>query len=425
MTADPSASPNDATQRLHGLDHLRATMMWLGIVLHASIAYMASPSPLPWHDEQSTPVADLLVALIHAFRMPLFFILAGFFAALLLQRQGPAGMARNRLLRLGLPFALFWPVLFAATSVLGLMFLHRMAYGTWGVDRNLLVRGPDVPQGPPTMHLWFLWLLLWLTLLTPVAWAALRALPAAVQQVLLRATAWLCSSPLGFVLLTLPLAWIGSHYDRGVVTPSGSFLPPMAEWVHNGLFYVFGLCLYGQRRALMARYERHWPVFAGMGLACFMLTGLLAEVLAQPEASAFALVLLTGAFTEVLAAPVSATRHLQFWMALAYNSASWLWSFALIGVFLRYAARPRAWLSYLADSSYWVYLVHLPLTVGFGALLYGVPIPPLAKIALNVLATTALCLASYHLFVRFTAVSLLLNGHRHPRRSLGKPVHAN
>ena len=428
MTADPSPlppAPASPSQRLHALDHLRATMMWLGIVLHASIIYMAAPSPLPWHDDQSTPVADLLVAVIHAFRMPLFFVLAGFFVALLAQQRGLAGMARHRLRRLGLPFAVFWPVLFVATTLLGLMFLHRMAHGTWGVDRSLLPRGPNVPQGPPTMHLWFLWMLLWLTMLTPPLWAAARALPAVVQRTLLRATAWLCGSPLGFVILTLPLAWIGAHYDHGIVTPSGSFLPPLAEWIHNGLFYAFGLCLYAQRRVLMARYERHWPLFAGLGFACFVLTGFLAEVLAQPEAAAFALVLVTGAFTDMLASPVSATRHLQFWMALAYNSASWLWSFALIGLFLRHVSRPRAWLTYLADSSYWVYLVHLPLTVGFGALLYGVPIPAVAKIFLNVLATTALCLGSYHLCVRFTAVSQLLNGHRHPRKPSGDPAYAH
>jgi hypothetical protein len=33
---------------------------------------------------------------------------------------------------------------------------------------------------------------------------------------------------------------------------------------------------------------------------------------------------------------------------------------------------------------------------------------------INVLATTALCLTSYHLFVRFTAVGRLLKGARHP-----------
>lgn len=60
--------------------------------------------------------------------------------------------------------------------------------------------------------------------------------------------------------------------------------------------------------------------------------------------------------------------------------------------------QPRTWLAYLADSSYWVYLVHLPLTMGLGVLLYGLPVPALAKMLINVLATTALCLASYRTF---------------------------
>ncbi|MEO7548522.1 MAG: acyltransferase, partial [Ramlibacter sp.] len=50
-----------------------------------------------------------------------------------------------------------------------------------------------------------------------------------------------------------------------------------------------------------------------------------------------------------------------------------------------------------------------------GALLYGLPWPTFAKLSLNVLATTAVCLASYHLLVRFTAVGALLNGRRYPR----------
>lgn len=51
----PSSSPSAPTRRLHALDNLRATMMWLGIVLHVSVLYMSRPSPLPWHDDRSSP----------------------------------------------------------------------------------------------------------------------------------------------------------------------------------------------------------------------------------------------------------------------------------------------------------------------------------------------------------------------------------
>ena len=59
-------------------------MVWFGIVLHVAVIHMAGPSVLPWRDNKTTPAADLLVAFMHAFRMPVFFILAGFFVALLI-----------------------------------------------------------------------------------------------------------------------------------------------------------------------------------------------------------------------------------------------------------------------------------------------------------------------------------------------------
>ena len=87
--------------RLHALDNLRAVMMWLGIVLHVGIIYTYNPLPLPlpWHDQKTSLLADWLVALIHSFRMPVFFILAGFFVVLLVHGRGVGGMLANRLKR--------------------------------------------------------------------------------------------------------------------------------------------------------------------------------------------------------------------------------------------------------------------------------------------------------------------------------------
>jgi glucans biosynthesis protein C len=104
-------------------------------------------------------------------------------------------------------------------------------------------------------------------------------------------------------------------------------------------------------------------------------------------------------------------------IAFAYGCASWRWSFAAIGIALRFMPSQSKLLGYLANSSYWVYLVHLPLTIFFGLLLYGMVLPVLLKIALNIAGTTAVCLASYEMFVRSTRVGQLLNGKRMPRRA--------
>lgn len=96
----PASSPRGNARR-HDLDALRAFAMLLGILLHGAMAFM----PFPWvvQDTQKTPAAGLLVGVIHGFRMPLFFLMSGFFTAMLWQRRGAASMLRQRFLRVFVP----------------------------------------------------------------------------------------------------------------------------------------------------------------------------------------------------------------------------------------------------------------------------------------------------------------------------------
>jgi hypothetical protein len=257
---------------------------------------------------------------------------------------------------------------------------------------------PSTPAGPSTMHMWFLWMLLWLSLGTALAHAALARLAPALPRWLGGVMARLGRTPWGLALLTLPLAGAGMLYPDGLLQPNGAFIPPWTEWLHNGLFYGFGLALYAHREALLAHYVRRWPWYAGAGLALFFATGALFE--ARPRGAD------------------GLPEALRLGVALAYNATAWCWSLALIGGFLAHVPRRSAWLGYLADSSYWVYLVHMPMTIGFGALLFGLEWPAGAKICINIAATSLLSLASYHLLVRYTAVGALLSGKRHARPPL-------
>jgi peptidoglycan/LPS O-acetylase OafA/YrhL len=89
-----------------------------------------------------------------------------------------------------------------------------------------------------------------------------------------------------------------------------------------------------------------------------------------------------------------------------------LWSFGLIGAFLRHLPQRNAVLGYLSESSYWVYLVHMLGTIGFGALVLTWPLAAGWKMLANIALTTAFALASYQLLVRHTWVGRLLNGPR-------------
>ena len=73
-------------QRRHDLDALRAAAMLLGLVLHASLAYV-NIKFWPVLDVYSHPIFDGLLHFIHGFRMPLFFVLSGFFAAMTFRKK--------------------------------------------------------------------------------------------------------------------------------------------------------------------------------------------------------------------------------------------------------------------------------------------------------------------------------------------------
>lgn len=375
--------------REHALDNLRALMMWLGIVLHAAINHMTGPQIVPWRDAATTPLADIVVVIIHSFRMPVFLILAGYFVALLVERRGARQMLKHRLRRLALPFVLFWPVIFVATALLVMLYVHRAELGHFGLQPDLVPVLPDMPR-IGTMHMWFLYQLSGLALLAFSLIKLAPMLPAALRTRTLGLFHWLAERPWGFAVLALPLALIGVQYPHAVLVVNGSFVPPLAEWLHHGLFYAFGYCLYLQRQRLLAvcvRYARGY--FWGGLLLCLLVLLMLDQ-------------LLRGA----------TTPGLKLLIAWGYNAVTWLWSLALIGLALRWLNRQNAVLRYLADSSYWVYLVHMLGTIGFGALLYGAPLPAELKILLNIIATTLVGLASYQLLVRNTRIGQLLNGKR-------------
>ena len=95
-------------------------MMLLGIVLHAAMNYGSTVMEYNVIQDPSHSVLfDLLFYAIHIFRMPLFFVLAGFFMALLVEKRGIFLMLKNRYQRILLPFVVFLPILTMLIVVVG------------------------------------------------------------------------------------------------------------------------------------------------------------------------------------------------------------------------------------------------------------------------------------------------------------------
>ena len=90
--------------RRYDLDALRGFAMLLGIALHAGLSL--TPFPWPVQDTRQNELFGLFFAAVHGFRMPLFFLLSGFFTAMLWRGRGVKPLLAHRFRRVFLPLLL-------------------------------------------------------------------------------------------------------------------------------------------------------------------------------------------------------------------------------------------------------------------------------------------------------------------------------
>ena len=80
--------------------------MLLGIGLHAALSFYPTVWPVTDSTADLDGYFDEFVLAVHGFRMPLFFLLSGFFTVLLWRRRGLGNLLGHRLRRLLVPFIL-------------------------------------------------------------------------------------------------------------------------------------------------------------------------------------------------------------------------------------------------------------------------------------------------------------------------------
>jgi hypothetical protein len=98
--------------------------------------------------------------------------------------------------------------------------------------------------------------------------------------------------------------------------------------------------------------------------------------------------------------------------AVAQVAYAWAMSFGMMGLFRRVLKRELPWVRYVSDSSYWLYVTHVPLVIVAQVVVAPWPLLSYIKFVLISGFVTALLLLSYQLFVRYTWIGLILNGPR-------------
>ena len=68
---------------------------------------------------------------------------------------------------------------------------------------------------------------------------------------------------------------------------------------------------------------------------------------------------------------------------------------------------------YISDASYWVYIIHLPLTHLIPGFFHGSSMNVFLKFGLSSIIITVICFYSYHYLVRATFIGQFLNGRKY------------
>ena len=231
-------------------------------------------------------------------------------------------------------------------------------------------------------HLWFLWSLCWMVAIFGLI-AALAARFQVGTDAAIRPRPGLMFA---LIPLTLVPQWfMGARgFQFGPDTATG-LIPPPHILAYYLAFFGFGALAYDAQGAVPGR---RWWAWLGVGL----IVGFPLGLVTQGHRA-------VGSVVQVLYA--------------------WVVSFGFMGLFRARLARERPAIRYLSDSSYWLYVAHLPLVIVLQAIVRPWPLPAAVKFAFVCLASTALLLVSYELFVRKTPIGRLLNG---PRPAPGRPT---
>ncbi|TDF42388.1 hypothetical protein EYS14_06090 [Alteromonadaceae bacterium M269] len=377
--------------RVHYMDNLRAFAMLLGVLFHAALAYGPMLSQVwPTAAHENSIAMDVFAYFSHTFRMPLFFILAGFFAALLTKKYGSVGMIKNRLSRVTLPFVIFLPVVIASYVII---------FG-WAIENinnkssmlqmmSFMAQNPDAPSPPlTTTHLWFLYNLTFFYLLT---------------LIIVKWSKWdwgsqVFKSPLTFILVA-PMLLVPALVTQHAPIPAPEqFMPQLWSFGFYGLFYLLGWGLYQYPAFIEKLSPYRWFMLIAGVVAYVVFFRLMPSSISMEDSLA------------LMSPPDFSLRQLGIAALEVYVGV--YMSLCLLVWGQRYADVRHSLVKFIADSSYWIYIIHLPVLWFIQFKLLDTKFSMLTQFAMSSLGTLFIGLLTYVVFVKWTPIGWLLNGRR-------------
>ncbi|QJU58192.1 acyltransferase family protein [Sphingomonas sp. AP4-R1] len=350
--------------------------MMLGLPYHVALLYQ----PGGWIVAVGKQSAALgwLASVIHQFRMPAFFIVAGYFAAMLLQRRTPGRWWRSRIVRLGVPFLSSILLLVPAMNIFAELSGRPLQAAIREWKHQSAISG-----GYWVRHLWFLIVLVYLSTLI----AGLTALRPSLA-------AWRFSERLDTALaLAMPFVLVGvagligayeavameGFHRAGWTTDLLQDSLRLNELIVFAPYFLVGFLLQRSHRLLDAFGRFSWPVAAVAAATVAYGVGW------SPHGDDMVTSFIGG---------VAALTASQVTIACA---RTWF-------------DRPSRTIDRLVAGSFVLYLFHMPVLIGLFTLAKPVAISPAIDFSLILIATMAICWALCLAIERSAILSFLFTG---------------
>lgn len=369
------------------LNNLRIAVIVIVVAVHAVMAYLGS-SPAssfrfddPPYRWRSIPIVDperwfgfdVFCGLQDVYLISLLFFISGLFVWPSLARSGARIFLRDRMLRIGIPFAL--------TVGLLMPLAHYPVYRVTAVDPGLAAYWqhwlllPFWPSGPP----WFLWVLL----VFDVVAAGLFRFGRVSADVLGRTVGRLGTRPVAFVvtllsasaLAYLPLALVFGPWDWAHIGP---FSFQYSRPLHYLVYFLAGAGVgaYGLDRGLLAP------------------DGWLVKRWARAGAAALVSFVLWLAMAGLAMADGGPSLPVQIGQALSFVLCCAAGVLFMLALFLRFAHRRVPMLEPLSDKTYGIYLVHYVFSIWLQFALLDLAIFAGAKAAIVFIGTLSMSFVS-------------------------------
>lgn len=403
---------SSAPERFHSLDAFRAFALLLGVCLHAAMAFVLPPTHWAIGTAEPATIPALFSYYIHCFRMEAFFLLAGLFAAIVIGKRGLPTFLRDRAVRIALVLVV---ALYPMKLLLGACWLagNRITGGLHLPPEIAaqplwqLTLGGLTSESWPRINLTHLWFLYYLVCVTALFLAVHRLIAVlagpehAVRRLVHTAyrrigDSWFAPAILALALIPLLGAMQGSDID----TPDKSFGWHWPVLTLYALFFALGWMLQ-RHHDLLTVLARRWSVYLPLSL----LVGIASAIAVGTHLGG-------GAWALEHATALRWATATGTSLTMCLGVAAWL------GLFVRFCNHPRAWVRYLADSSYWIYLAHLPVVVALQVWFAPWGAPWWIQWPLITAIAFAGLLLSYHFLVRTTWLGAWING----RRAVPAPI---